>query len=340
MSDTAMPGPAEVCAADPATGARLEPLPGRASDLMGLPIRRLLPTRGRRLIGPWCFLDGFGPTGSDAGQSPTPVPWGLRRTTPASSAPKPPSHKLMDVAPHPHIGLQTVSWLLAGEILHRDSTGATGVGRPGVLNLMTSGRGIAHSEETPPDPTTHDLHGVQLWVALPETSRHVAPGFEQREPLLVAEERGARARLVMGEAAGTRSPATTFSPLCAVDLELPAQSRLVLPLEPGFEHALLPLAGEVRVGDAPLAVDTLYDLGTGRRELCVQAGDRAGRALLIGGAPFGERIVMWWNFVARDADEIVAAREAWQRGERFGAVAGYPGERLPAPAMLARPQPR
>lgn len=315
MSDMAKPGPAEVCAADPATGARLEPLPGRASDLMGLPIRRLLPTRGRRLIGPWCFLDGFGPLSFQSG-------------------------KPMDVAPHPHIGLQTVSWLLAGEILHRDSTGATGVGRPGLLNLMTSGRGIAHSEETPSDPTTHDLHGVQLWVALPETSRHVAPGFEQRDPLLVAEERGARARLVMGEAAGTRSPATAFSSLCAVDLELPAHAKLVLPLEPGFEHALLPLAGDVQVGDATLVVDTLYDLGTGRRELRVQAGDRAGRALLIGGAPFGERIVMWWNFVARDADDIVAAREAWQRGERFGAVAGYPGERLPAPAMLARPQPR
>lgn len=315
MSDTAKPGPAEVCIADPATGARLEPLPGRASDLMGLSIRRLLPTRGRRLIGPWCFLDGFGPLSFQSG-------------------------KPMDVAPHPHIGLQTVSWLLAGEILHRDSTGATGVGRPGLLNLMTSGRGIAHSEETPSDPTAHDLHGVQLWVALPETSRHVAPGFEQREPLLVADERGARARLVIGEAAGKRSPATTFSPLCAVDLELPAHAKLVLPLEPGFEHALLPLAGDVQVGDATLAVDTLYDLGTGRRELCVQAGDRAGRALLIGGAPFGERIVMWWNFVARDADEIVAAREAWQRGERFGAVAGYPGERLPAPEMLARPQPR
>lgn len=315
MSDVSNPGPAEVCSADPASAARLEPLPGRASDLMGLPIRRLLPTRGRRLIGPWCFLDGLGPLSFHSG-------------------------KPMDVAPHPHIGLQTVSWLLAGEILHRDSTGATGVGRPGLLNLMTSGRGIAHSEETPSDPTTHDLHGVQLWVALPDASRHVAPGFEQREPLVIVEEREARARLVMGEAAGKRSPATTFSPLCAIDLELPARGRLVLPLEPGFEHALLPLAGDVHVGDAALAVDTLYDLGTSRRELCVQAGERAGRALLIGGAPFGERLVMWWNFVARDADEIETAREQWQRGERFGAVAGYPGERLPAPEMLARPQPR
>lgn len=314
MSAPLANAPAEPCAADPASGARLEPLPGRASDLMGLPIRRLLPTKGRRMIGPWCFLDGFGPRSFASG-------------------------KPMDVAPHPHIGLQTVSWLLAGEILHRDSTGATGVGRPGVLNLMTSGRGIAHSEETP-EAHTGSLHGVQLWVALPEASRHVAPAFEQHEAGVVTEDRGARARLVMGELAGTRSPATAHSPLCAVDLELAAGARLVLPLEPGFEHALLPLAGDVGVGDAPLAVDTLYDLGTGRRELCVTGGERPGRALLIGGAPFGERIVMWWNFVARDADEIVAAREAWQRGERFGEVAGYPGERLPAPEMLARPAPR
>jgi quercetin 2,3-dioxygenase len=303
---------AETCASEPSRPV-LEALPGRLTDLGGLPIRRLLPRSARRLVGAWCFLDSYGPLTFASG-------------------------KPMDVAPHPHTGLQTVSWLLEGELIHHDSLGRQGPAGPGVLNLMTAGRGIAHSEETPP-ANSGRLRGVQLWVALPSTSRETAPAFEQHRSLPVAELDGGRATVFMGGLAGARSPARAFSPILGAELAGEA-SRLVVPLEAGFEHALVLLQGDAALGDQPLAGETLYYLGAGRRQLELRAQVPPLRVLLLGGAPFGETVLMWWNFVARTTDEIVAARADWQAGRRFGEVRAYEGPRLEAPPFVARPVPR
>jgi redox-sensitive bicupin YhaK (pirin superfamily) len=245
----------------------------------------------------------------------------------------------MDVAPHPHIGLQTVSWLLEGELVHNDSLGLEGPAGPGVLNLMTAGRGIAHAEETPPENAGR-LRGVQLWVALPERTRETAPAFDQHRELPVVELPGGRATVIMGRLGGTPSPARAFSPLVGAEVSGEAGRRLVLPLDADFEHALVPLQGGCRLDGQPLAVDTLYYLGLGRRELALVAEPGPARALLLGGAPFGETVLMWWNFVARTTEEIVAAREDWEAGRRFGEVAAYRGPRLAAPPFVARPVPR
>ncbi len=314
MSNLVPTTTAVACVSEPEGAPTLEALPGRLTNIGGLPIRRLLPRSQRRLVGPWCFLDSYGPLTFASG-------------------------KPMDVAPHPHIGLQTVSWLLEGEVIHHDSLGLEGLAGPGVLNLMTAGRGIAHAEETPPENVGR-LRGVQLWVALPGGARETVPAFEQHRSLPVVELEGGQATLILGQLAGARSPARAFSPILGADVSARAGERVVLPLDPGFEHALVLLGGEGRLDGPPLSVDTLYYLGSGRRELALASGRVPARALVLGGAPFGETILMWWNFVARTTEEIVAAREDWQSGRRFAEVAGYRGDRLGAPPFVARPVPR
>ncbi len=314
MSNLAPTTVAEACVSEPVGTPILEVLPGRLTDLGGLAIRRLLPRSQRRLVGPWCFLDSYGPLTFASG-------------------------KPMDVAPHPHIGLQTVSWLLEGELVHHDSLGLEGPAGPGVLNLMTAGRGIAHAEETPPQNGGR-LRGVQLWVALPDRAREAAPAFDQHRGLPVVELEDGRATVIMGKLGGVPSPARAFSPIVAADVSGRADRPLVVPLDPEFEHALVPLQGGCRLDGQPLAIDTLYYLGCGRRELALVSDRDPARLLLLGGAPFGETILMWWNFVARTTEEIVAAREDWQAGRRFGEVTAYRGERLDAPPFVARPVPR
>ena len=314
MSNVSPAEEAEAAAGEPAASPVLEALPGRATDLGGLAIRRLLPRSRRRLVGPWCFLDSYGPLSFASG-------------------------KPMDVAPHPHAGLQTVSWLLEGEVVHHDSLGLEGTAGPGVLNLMTAGRGIAHAEETPARNTGR-LRGLQLWVALPRADRETAPAFEQHRTLPLLEGDGGRATVFVGELGGLRSPARAFSAIVGADVTGEPDRRLVLPLDPGFEHALVALVGGCRLQDQTLDVDTLHYLGRGRRELALEGDARGYRALLLGGAPFGETVLMWWNFVARTTEEIVAAREDWEAGRRFGTVDAYAGPRLAAPPFLARPVPR
>jgi redox-sensitive bicupin YhaK (pirin superfamily) len=262
-------------------------------------------------VGPWCFLDSYGPLTFSAG-------------------------KPMDVAPHPHIGLQTVSWLLDGELLHNDSLGLKGPAGPGVLNLMTAGRGIAHSEETPARNVGR-LRGLQLWLALPGASRETEPAFAQHGALPAVELEGGHGTVIMGELGGAQSPARGFSPVVGAELSAKADRRLVVPLDHGFEHALVPLQGSGRLEGRELSVDTLYYLGCGRPEVVVESGREPFRALLLGGAPFGETVLMWWNFVARTTEEIVAAREDWQNGRRFGEVRAYGGPRIDAPPFVARP---
>jgi len=269
-------------------------------------VRRLLPNLGRRLVGPWCFVDHYGPDDIAVGPG-------------------------MQVPPHPHIGLQTVSWLLDGEVHHRDSLGSDQLIRPGDLGLMTAGDGITHAEQSPvPHPAL--LHGVQLWVALPGGSRSVAPAWEHHADLPVLRDGGGTATVIMGSLAGAASPGRAYSPMVGADVDVRPGGDLLLPLEPEFEHAVLVMSGAVEVDGLALAPGTMLYLGCARRDLRLSSNDGA-RVLVLGGAPFEEQIVMWWNFVARDNDEIVAAREQWVTGSTFGEVAGYDGFRLPAPAL-------
>jgi redox-sensitive bicupin YhaK (pirin superfamily) len=307
MSNLAPTTTAERCASEP-TAPVLEALAGRPSDLGGLPIRRLLPRSQRRLVGPWCFLDRFGPLAFSAG-SP------------------------MDVPPHPHIGLQTVSWLLEGEVLHRDSLGNECTIRAGELNLMTSGAAIAHSEETP-RRNSGLLNGVQLWVALPDAERHHTPSFDHYEELPRVDLGGGAATLIIGDLGAARSPARAFSDIIGADVIV--RGKVTFPLRNDFEHALFLLDGSGTIEGQPVVPDVLYYLGTSRDEIALSG---SARALLLGGAPFGESILMWWNFVARTHEEIAAAREEWEIGQRFGAVRGYAGPRLRAPALSGRAVP-
>lgn len=288
-------------------------LPGAATDLGTLTARRLLPRRERRTVGPFCFFDSYGPLAFADG-------------------------KPMDIAPHPHIGLQTVTWLLAGEAFHRDSLGSEALARPGVLNLMTAGRGIAHSEETP-QPHSGRLRGVQLWVALPDAQRWDEPRFEHHDGLTSIDVGAGRATVILGELGGAGSPARVHSPLVAAELALEPGSTVTVTLEPRFEHALVLLAGAARVAGEQLPIDALAVLGSDRTRVQLEAGAEPSRVLLIGGAPFTEPLVMWWNFVARTHGELAEARADWEAGRRFGEVHGYAGERLAAPPLVARPVP-
>jgi redox-sensitive bicupin YhaK (pirin superfamily) len=278
---------------------------GREVQLGSTAVRRLLPNLGRRLVGPWCFVDHYGP--EDIASAPG-----------------------MSVPPHPHLGLQTVSWLLEGEIHHRDSIDSDQLIRPGQLGLMTSGRGIAHAEQSPPvHPAL--LHGVQLWVALPSSSRDVAPAWAHHADLPQMVDTGVSTTVIMGSVAGASSPGQAYSPIVGADVTLAAGADALLPLEPDFEHAVLVTSGSLDVDGVPLSPGSMLYLGVARRDLRLHSAAGA-RALLLGGEPFAEQIVMWWNFVARSGEEITSAREQWLSGSRFGTVAGG-GDPLAAPPV-------
>lgn len=314
MSDLDLRPAARVCggraevAAEPVT----ELLTGRTVPLgESTTVRRLLPNLGRRMIGAWCFVDHFGP--DDIADEPG-----------------------MQVPPHPHIGLQTVSWLHQGEVLHRDSVGSLQTVRPYELGLMTSGRAIAHSEESPRDHARF-LHGAQLWVALPDQHRRTAPHFEHHGGLpVVTGGGGLSATVLLGEVDGARSPGTTYTPLVGADLALAAGSSTRLPVEPDFEYAVLGMAGVTQVDGVPLEAGSMLYLGCGRRELPLRT-DSDSALMLLGGEPFEEKLVMWWNFVGRSSEEIAQARTDWEAGRGFGTVEGYDGAPLKAPELPPLP---
>lgn len=305
---------AEECVSLGAPQPELEAYPNRDLRLGSLAITRALPVRDRRLVGPWCFLDRFGPLTFSEGRP-------------------------MDVAPHPHIGLQTVTWLLDGEVVHNDSLGCESILRPGGVNVMTSGRGIAHAEETPRDNSGR-LNGVQLWTALPDGERHREPGFAHVGEVPTLESPGGIVRIFAGTLGDETAASPHYSPLVGADLQLHAGSPLEVPLDPTFEHAVLVLSGDCALDGQPLDERVLYYLGTARRDMSLVSRGGA-RVLLVGGPPFPERILMWWNFVARTPEEIAEARGDWEARRRFGEVPKYHGPRLDAPALtrLARPNP-
>ena len=313
----------------------IEPRDVPLGGIRSMTVRRTLPARGRPFIGAWCFLDHYGPDQ-------------VKQTGG------------MNVAPHPHCGLQTVSWLFRGEIEHRDSLGTHALVLPGELNLMTAGYGIAHSEVS--TPATTILHGVQLWVALPPDRRGAAPAF-QHYAARESVEAGVGWRVFLGELGGEASPIPTFSPLLGAELSLASEAVAEVALNPDFEHGVLVDSGTVELDGRAIGEPTLVALPTGRPRLRLRAIGTRARVLLIGGTPMESDLVMWWNFVGGSHEEIVQARQQWQdeigaggdeasggsggdeasggagdaapgaRGDRFGTVLGYDGSPLPAPPM-------
>ncbi|MGH3456887.1 pirin family protein [Aeromicrobium sp.] len=285
------------------TGDRLlEPREVPLGGVRGLTVHRTLPHRALPTVGAWCFVDHFGPT-----------------------------RETMTVLPHPHTGLQTVTWPLAGDIRHRDSLGSDVVLKPGELNLMTSGDGVSHSEFSVGDGTM--MHGIQLWVALPDGARTGPPAFEHIPDLPRTGGDGWRATVLMGELADVQSKAVTYSPLVGAELTLGAGKPATIPLKAGFEHAVLAVDGTVRVGGFDLAHRQMLHLEPGRSSVDLEV-PRDATVLLIGGEPFTEPLVMWWNFIGRTHEDIVQAREDWeQAAERFGQVDGHDGQVIPAPPL-------
>jgi redox-sensitive bicupin YhaK (pirin superfamily) len=281
----------------------------RLARVGDIEVRRLMPLRRRRSVGAWCFVDHYGPMSVDGVAG-------------------------MRVPPHPHIGLQTVTWLIEGNVLHRDSLGSEQMIRPGQLNLMTAGRGIAHSEES---PAGHDpgLHGVQLWLALPEAHRHAVPAFEHHAALPVSGLGGLRVTVFAGALAGMISPARVYSPLVGAEMHALRDGTTQVPLEPGHEHVLFVASGSAEAGGTLLAPGSLLYLEPGHGSVGVAAA-QGSTLFLLGGEPLGETLLMWWNFVGRTPQDIIEAARDWPAGTgRFGPVAGYPGAPLPAPALDA-----
>jgi redox-sensitive bicupin YhaK (pirin superfamily) len=296
-------------------------------------VLRTLPQRGLPTVGAWCFLDSFGP-----------------------------DRVAMSVLPHPHTGLQTVTWPLAGNIRHRDSVGSDVIVRPGELNIMTAGRGVSHSEFAVLPHQQHDQHqqqdqhdatpelplqrGLQLWVALPDGERHRAPAFEQHRDLPEVAGAGFTATVMVGSFAGTTSPATMYSPIVGADIS--CSGPVMLPLDPEFEHAVLVLDGGIAIDGQDVPPGPLGYLGTGRQLLELDALPDT-RFILLGGEPFQEELLMWWNFVGRTHDEVAEARQDWEaqaglpdpdaEASRFGLVRGHGPDagaeagRIPAPAL-------
>lgn len=297
--------------------ANLQVIDGRDVPLGGpraLTVRRTLPHRERSFVGAWCFADHYGP---------------------AKTA--------MDVPPHPHTGLQTVSWLFSGEVEHRDSMGTHALIRPGEMNLMTSGDGIAHSEVSTAGSSL--LHGVQLWVALPAADAHCARGFQSyateavdwADAPLATATGGGQVRVFLGDVAGVTSPVPTFSPLLGAEVTLDPGASVEWAINPAFEHGILVDQGPVEVAGTVVHPHDLAYVARGRDSLMLSSPpDAPARVIVLGGEPLQDEIVMWWNFVGRSHEDIVSARDQWQaQDDRFGAVAGYEGAVawLPAPEL-------
>jgi hypothetical protein len=281
-------------------------IPARIADVGGMPLRRVLPSRHQRLIGAWCFLDHAGPADvRDSG--------GMR------------------VGPHPHIGLQTFTWMIEGELIHRDSLGYVQRIRPGQVNLMTAGRGIAHSEESPADRPPR-LQAAQLWIALPEAQRQCDPAFEHYPELPVVNRDGFQVTLLVGAWLGLQSPVRVHSPLLGADLTASDAATTTVPLRPDFEYGVMVLEGGATVAGEALQPGELLALPTGGDSLEIRS-DGPVRLLLIGGAPLGEEVLLWWNFVARRQEEVAEATAHWNAGTHFGEVTGFDGPRLAAPPL-------
>ena len=272
----------------------------------GFVVERMLPVLSTRHVGPFVFYDHMGPTEFAPGKG-------------------------LDVRPHPHIGLATVTWLFEGTIRPRDSLGSLADITPGAVNWMTAGRGIVHSERTPPDARRHGqrMHGIQVWVALPRVDEEVAPEFHHHdaESLPRISQRGAELVLIAGTAYGHASPVKVFAPMFFIEARLEAGAELALPQEHA-EHGVHVIEGEVSWGDVTLTA----------KQMAVQAGESTvpvrakttSRLMLFGGAPLDGERHLWWNFVSSSRERIEVAKADWT-AQRFGKVTGDEQEFIPLP---------
>ncbi len=285
----------------------IQDFPLRSAEIgQGTVIKRALPSRHKRMIGAWCFLDHAGPAVFPQGDG-------------------------LDVGPHPHIGLQTFTWMIEGSMMHTDSLGSRQLIRPGQVNLMTAGYGIAHAEVAP-ETETH-LHAAQLWIALPDDKINIAPRFEHYPELPAVSRDGIDFTVLVGEFLSAKSPVAVHSALLGVDLQAAQSTRTRLSLNPRFEYGFMALEGTASINGHELTEDNMVVLepGLDHAEIEIHAGSRV---LLLGGEPFESPILLWWNFVGRTQEELRIAREQWaDHDPRFGEVAGYEGPRLEAPAF-------
>ncbi len=285
----------------------LQLITARSKDVGGLPVARVLPTRERRLIGAWCFLDHAGPTvfkGDSEG---------------------------MKVSPHPHTALQTFTWMIEGEVLHRDSLGYEQVIRPGQVNLMTAGYGISHSEDTYGE--SRQLHAVQLWIALPEAVKDISPRFDHYPTLPRWAEGEIHFHLLVGEYGTYKAPTLTFSPLIGLDIIAKKTARQVLTLRPEFEYGIFAISGSATIEGQQIKSNELVYLGKNITEISIELASDS-HILLLGGEPLNESVLMWWNFIGRTKADIHAAVEEWNQGNpRFGRVFNDEREPTPAPIM-------
>lgn len=274
----------------------------------GLKIRRLLPHRQQRMIGAWCFFDHAGPI--DVSQND-----GLR------------------VGPHPHTGLQTFSWMMDGEILHRDSLGYQQVLRKGEINLMTAGRGIVHSEESPAQRSAI-LQLAQLWIALPADKREIEPAFEHYADLPRFNLAAAEITVLVGQCMKHQSPVKVHSPLFGIDISSEQACQFTLPLQTDFEYGIAVLTGSASAAGEAINPGELLYLGLGRQSLNVELHE-ASQVILLGGQPFEDKILLYWNFLGSDMDQIRHFIQEWNYGDQdvFGEVTGYDGERILSPEL-------
>jgi redox-sensitive bicupin YhaK (pirin superfamily) len=284
-------------------------LRARPRDLGGFAVRRALPSAQRRLVGPFIFWDHMGPASFEPGHG-------------------------IDVRPHPHIGLATVTYLFDGEIVHKDTLGSDIAIRPGAVNWMTAGRGIAHSERTSPEARMHGAraHGIQSWVALPLEHEETEPSFTHHPAETIPEgsQDGVRLRVIAGRAYGLTSPATVLSPMFYVEAVLPAGARLVLPDE-YEERAVYVVEGAVECdGSSLVEGDLLVARPRQGAEVALHAAQPS-RVMLFGGAPLEGPRHIWWNFVSSSERRIAQAKEDWSHG-RFPKIPGDEAEFIPLPS--------
>lgn len=283
-------------------------IPSRETDLGGFNVRRLLPYSKRRMLGPFIFLDHMGPAQFGIGEG-------------------------IDVRPHPHIGLATVTYLFEGEIIHKDTLGSHQAITPGAVNWMTSGRGISHSERTGINERghLHNVHGLQSWVALPKEYEEKAPEFFHHAAATIPELnlRGVTLRVLAGEAYGMISPAQQFSPLFYVEARMEPGSTLELPSQ-YLERGAYVIAGTVKIAGqaiAPLSMPVFLPQGPIKLE-----AETAVHLVLLGGEPMPEKRFIWWNFVSTSEERIEQAKEDWAQG-RFGVIPGDDKEFIPLPQI-------
>lgn len=277
-------------------------------DLGGFQVRRAIPSPTRAMVGPFVFVDQFGPARLAPGEG-------------------------MDVRPHPHINLATVTWLFEGAIDHRDSLGTFSTIHPGTVNLMTAGKGIVHSERSPQTERGGGpaLYGMQTWLALPEGREELDPAFEAVSDIPVMEDTCVKAQVIMGELWGKRAPTTTYAETIYAEIDLgPAGA---IPIDGSArggadERAVMLVGGEASIDGLPLDLYALVLLKPG--ETMTLRSDRGGKVMLMGGEAFTDRRYVWWNFVSSSRERINQAKEDWQQG-RFPKVPGDEVEFIPLP---------